>query len=195
MVCLLTVGSVFGVLTSGGPVQLLSRLVRTALLGCLSALLITVSVLLHVLHAFTGETLVARVTTSRTAPDAFELVYQPATGEPARRVQLRGDQWAISGGIVAWHPWLTGLGVPSYHRPTRLSGQYADIKRQRAQAPTLAALEPAVDRVWESFYHLEPYLPFVGSVYGSSAYVYVEPDKIQEVYVTPTGYRIKRHPK
>ena len=112
-----------------------------------------------------------------------------------RIFRLRGDQWTISGGIVKWHPWLTALGLRSYHKPSRVSGQFSELQRQRHNWPTVEALEPDTDRFWEVLYWADPYLPFVEAAYGSSAYVYVEPQWVQEVYVTPSGYLIKRVPK
>jgi hypothetical protein len=144
--------------------------------------------------AFSDETLVAQATTARLSPTEFELTYMPAGAGPEahRRFRLRGDQWAVSGGIVKWHPWLTALGLKSYHKPLRVSGQFADIRRQRAQPPTVELLEPAMDRFWETLYWADAYLPFIEAVYGSAAYVYVEPGIIQALYVTPSGYLIKR---
>ena len=105
---------------------------------------------------------------------------------------MRGNQWSISGGIVKWHPWLTAMGLKSYQRPLRLSGQFADLERQRTNFPTVHPLASQTDWVWEWLYRLDPYLPFVEAVYGSAAYAYVEPGVIQEVFVTPSGYVIKR---
>ena len=150
-------------------------------------------ILLHCFQAFSGATLIARVSAQRLSPPDFELTYTPAgSGEPIRHVRLAGDQWSISGGIVKWHPWLTALGLKSYHRPMRLSGQFSGLAQQRSHLPTVYALSPVADRFWEALYWADPYLPFVEAVYGSSAYVYVEPGAIQEVYITPSGYLIKR---
>ncbi len=183
-----------GALRGPGVASRLRRLLLA--LGCagLGALLAMGLVFVRVAVAFSGETLVARVTTRRLSPQEFELTYIPASGgeTAVKTLRLRGDQWAISGGVVKWHPWLTALGLPSYHKPIRLSGQFADVAQQRAQAPTVYALEPGVDRVWEWLYRLDPYLPFVEAVYGSSAYAYAEPRATQDVYVTPSGYLIKR---
>ena len=162
--------------------------------ACLGLLLTGSALLLRAFEAFAGETLIARVQCHRTGPDAFELTYLPADApaSAARTVALRGDQWAISGGIIKWHRWLTAAGVPTYHRALRLSGQYSDMLRQRQELPTVEALAPGVDRFWELLYEADPYLPFVDAVYGSAAFVYAEPGRVQEVYVTPSGYIIKR---
>lgn len=171
------------------------RALVTGLAAALVACLLTGGVvLLRAFESFAGETLVARVRCHRLGPDTFELTYLPADASPsaARIVTLRGDQWAIAGGIVKWHPWLTAAGVPSYHRALRLSGQYADIARQRRELPTVEALAPGADLFWEALYVADPYLSFVEAVYGSAAFVYIEPGRLQEVYVTHSGYMIKR---
>ena len=168
-----------------------------AAIGCTAVAVLCSSflILLQAFHAFTGDTLVATVTTQRATPQEFVLTYHPVEWVQemsGQTMSLRGDQWAISGGLVKWHPWLTGLGLASYHRPMRISGQFSDLDQQRAQPPTVQALTPGADWFWEALYRAAPYLPFVEAVYGSAASVYVEPNVVQEVYVTPTGYLIKR---
>ena len=183
------------VFARGSWLTRLRRLLMTVGCAALGMLCATLLVVGRAFGSFAGETLVATVTTQRTAPNEFLLTYRPAqpSGEAgARTVSLRGDQWMISGGIVKWHPWLTALGLPSYQKPLRLAGQSSRAK-STGNAPAAAVeLEPGVDRIWEWLYRVDPYLPFVEAVYGSAAYVYVEPDRIQEVYVTPSGYLIKR---
>lgn len=163
-----------------------------AALGVLCAALLMLG---RAFRSFAGETLVATVTTQRVAPNEFVLTYRPAEGPRetgARTVSLQGDQWMISGGIVKWHPWLTAVGLPSYHKPLRLTGQSSRATSPGGSVSVVEVLEPGVDRFWEWLYRADPYLPFVEAVYGSAAYVYVEPDWIQAVYVTPSGYLIKR---
>ena len=180
-----------------------------AAVGTVLAVLLIVA---HAVQAFSGETLVARVAIRRLSPAEFELTYLPVGAPPfaapsdlqrrkaaddlraasGQTVRLRGDQWEVSGGIVKWHPWLTALGLRSYHQPTRLSGRFARAAEQRAALPTVVPLEPEVDWFWNGLYRLNPYLPFVEAVYGSSAYVSAEPGVGYELYVTPSGYLIKR---
>ena len=163
--------------------------------GGTGALLGALLLVLHAFHVLAGETLVASVTTQRLSPETFEVTYLPAGAGPsdALRAQLRGDQWAVSGGVVKWHPWLTALGVPNYHKPLRLSGQFARLERLRLEPPSVAAIGPLQeDRLWEALYRWAPALPGIEAVYGSSAYVYVEPRITQEIYVTSSGYLIKR---
>ena len=183
-------------LTRAGWLLRLRRLLAALICAVLGLLCGSLLMLVHAFSSFAGEALVATVTTQRVAPKEFTLTYQLAQMPPAAAqvFQLRGDQWAISGGIVKWHPWLTAVGLPSYHKPLRISGQFSHLDQQRAQPPTVDALAPGTDWFWEALYRADPYLPFVETVYGSSAYVYVEPQTVQEVYVTPSGYLIKRKP-
>ena len=177
-----------------GPLRTPRRLLSAVVYVALGAVLGSVFVLLHFFDAFSNETLVARVVVTQMSPPAFELTYTPAVagGEP-QDVHLEGDQWAVSGGIIKWHPWFTALGLKSYHRPMRLSGQFSRVADQRSHLPTVYPLESdLLDRFWEAFYWADPYLSFVEAVYGSSAYVYVQPGVVQDIYVTPSGYLIKR---
>lgn len=169
---------------------LAGALVWSALGGVLTALL----VLLHALQAFSGETRIARVTTRPAGREAFDLTYSPVVGPGTspHTVRLQGDQWTLSGGIVKWAPWLSVVGLKTYHKPMRISGQFSRLERQQAQPPTVFALTPETDPVWEAFYRVAPYLPLVDAVYGSSAYVYAQPNVVHDVYVTPSGYLIRR---
>jgi len=189
-VAILLVLSVFRV---RGLIRRLRRLVIVVLWMSGGIALTALVLLQHTFSVFTGETLVATVITRQIAPRVFELVYTPASSDTARAktVQLKGDQWSISGGIVKWHLWVNFLGIKSYHRPMRLSGQFSQLEQQRAHLPTVEPLAPSMDWVWEMFYWGGRHLPFVDAVYGSSAYAYVEPGTVQKIYVTPSGYLIQ----
>ena len=194
LVWLLCVWAWLSVLRVRGVVPKLRRLVLCLTCAVVGILLTALLILFHAFRAFSGETLVAEVTTRRLSPEEFELTYRAigAPEEMSRTIRLRGDQWSISGGVIKWHPWLTALGVKSYHRPMRLSGQFSHLDQQRAHYPTVYPLAPDIDWLWEAFYWADRSLPFVEAVYGSAAYVYVEPQVLQAVYVTSSGYLIKR---
>ena len=182
-----------GVVRGPGVIRRLQRLVAAAVWVSLGSVLGAVVLLLQLFFTFSNETLVAQVTARRISPETFELLYQPVGETVPLRVELQGDQWTVSGGLIKWHPALAMLGLKSYHRPMRLAGQFSDLHVQRAHPPTVYPLQPAlVDRFWEAMYWGGRHLPFVEAVYGSSAYAYVEPGMTQEIYVTPSGYLIKR---
>ena len=196
-VWLLALWSALGVLRGPGILRRIRKLVDAAFCLAFGGLLLGILIILRAFLAFSGETLVAEVRTRRMSPTEFELTYTPSGAGGGRTVLLQGDQWAVSGGIVKWHPWLTAMGWPSYHKPMRLSGQFSSLEEQRRRRPTVEGIaEPGVDRFWEAMYWADPVLPFVEAAYGSSAYAYVEPQAVQEIYVTTSGYLIKRrrHP-
>lgn len=191
IIWVISLGLLAGAVRGPGIIRRIRRLLAAAVWAMAGALLGGLLMLLHAFHAFTGETLVAQVTIRQLAPDEAQLLYRPASGHPAQTVRIRGDQWALSGGIIKWHPWLTAVGLRSYHHPMRISGQFSSLARQRAQAPTVYALEPGTDLVWEWASRLSQYLPVIDAVYGSSAYAYADSRKTYDVYVTPSGYMIK----
>ena len=203
---LLSIWCALRVFQPGGFGARLQRFVAAGAFALIGVCLGSVLLIVQLFHAFTGETFIARVTARKLSPQEFELTYAPAPaagwGRPGptmgggaavvRRIRLRGDQWSVSGGIVKWHPWLTSLGLSTYHKPIWVSGQFSRLEQQRTTVPTVYALEPDGDRLWDLLYTLDPYLPFIDAVYGSSAYVYVEPGVIQEIFVTSAGYLIRR---
>ena len=194
MTLLVWLASALLFLSSWRSRRLLAKLQRAllALLGVgVGVLLGMLVVLFHASDAFSGKTLVAEVTTRPVSAEEFELTYRPV-GRPPVTVRLRGNQWAISGGVIKWHPWLAALGLKSYHAPRRLSGQFSDLEAQRTHYPSVHALRPGVDPLWEVLSWADPCVPGIDAVYGSSAYVYVEPDRVQQVFVTPSGYMISR---
>ena len=196
LIWLIGLGCWVQVFRARGLLRTFRHLMAASAVTVIGILLSALLVILHAFQVFSGETLVARVTSRWISPMRCELTYVPAgTGGGSaleRRALLEGDQWSVSGGIVTWHPWLTFMGLDSYHHPMRLSGQFSDIAQQRTHLPTVEPLSPELDRFWEALYWADRYLPFVEAVYGSAAYAYVEPGVVQEVYVTPSGYLIKR---
>lgn len=152
---------------------------------------------LHAFEAFSRAEVVAEVRCTWLGPKQFSLTWTPArrplfTPPAAKTFEMRGDQWSVSGGIVKWHPWLTAIGLPSYHKVNRLSGRYANVEEETAGPPTAFPLNGEIDRLWWWFYRLQGVLPFVEATYGSAAYTYVNPAVVFEVSVTPSGYLIKK---
>ena len=195
VVWLLVLAACWRVLTGRGLLAKVQGLITTLLFGSVGVLLAAGLVVLHAFQAFSGETLVGTVTTRPLAAEEFELTYPPIGSPPQAptTVRLRGDQWAISGGIIKWQPWLTAAGMRSYHRPMRVAGQFSQLARQRAEPPTVESLDPAgVDWFWEVLARVDPAIPLIEAVYGSCAYVYVAPHQMHDLYVTPSGYMIKR---
>lgn len=174
------------------------RRVRRSVVGLVFSLIATLSLglvaALRSFEAFASSRPVARVQCRWVGEKTFELQWTALRdGEPQAPliVRLKGDQWSVSGGIVKWHPWLTALALPSYHKVTRLSGRYASVREETATTPTAVELNGGFDRLWEWFYRLDPYLPFVEAAYGSTAFLYVNPALEYQVDVAPSGYLIR----
>ena len=194
-ILLLTTGLVLGLGALKQPGFF--ALLRGGLVGlvCLSAGLLCLA--LRSFEAFTSSTVVAEVRCQWVGPKTFNLTFvQLGNGvrQAPQTFRLRGDQWVISGGIVKWHPWLTALGLSSYHKLTRISGRFANLEEERRAPPTAFDLNGGADRIWWWFYRLDPFLPFVEATYGSAAFVPVEPTMLADVLVTSSGYLIQRKP-
>ena len=190
---LIAVEQLIKVLRGPGLFGRIKSLVGVLVWVALAGLLSSAVVLFHFFKVFSGETLVATVDTKPLAAQRFAFTYTPADGTAAIEGELAGDQWSVSGGIIKWHPVLTALGLKSYHRPMRISGEFSNLVQQRTHFPSVYPLQPEFfDWFWEGFYWVDRHLPFVEAVYGSSAYAYAEPGVTQEICVTPSGYLIKR---
>ncbi len=177
-----------------GPLKRFQRLVVGLIFSLLATLALGLATVLRSFEAFAGSRPVARVQCRWVGEKTFELQWTALRDgelvEPLT-IQLKGNQWSVSGGIVKWHPWLTALGLPSYHKVTRLSGRYALIEEETAAPPTAVELNGGVDRWWEWLYRVDPYLPFIEAAYGSAAFLYVNPVLEYQVDVTPSGYLIR----
>ena len=182
------------VIRTQGLVSKFRYLIQTTIVTAISFLLSSFLVVLYAFHSFAGETYVGQVTTKPVSPLEFDLVYHAANTPDLEAVhaRLNGNQWMISGGIVKWHPWLTMLGLKNYHKPMKLSGHVSRPGVLKETAMIEAPIAPGIDWFWEALYRADPYLPFVEAVYGTAAYAYVEPGVTQYVYITPSGYLIKR---
>jgi len=169
-------------------------LVFSAIVLSLGLLCVGLTMALRSFEAFADSVKVSEVRCTWVGSKEFTLTYIPfrrGTPKAPKTFRLRGDQWSISGGVVKWHPWLTALGIMSYHRPTRISGRYAQTAEETQGSPTAFNLNGELDWIWWVFYRLDPFLPFVDATYGSSAFTYVNPALLVEVHVTPSGYLIQ----
>ncbi len=183
-----------------GIFRRLNRLASTGVFGAFAVLFAALYGTLYACLVFSDQTLVGTVRTRPVGPKQFELVYEPASVSRAEKAgektfRLNGDQWTFSGAMIKWHPIFSLMGIRNYHRPLRIGGQFSSVDEQRAQLPTVESIGPGKDYVWEWAYWLAPKLPFLDAVYGSAAYGYVDAKSVQQIYVTPSGYMIKRLPR
>ena len=161
----------------------------------LGGLLLTGWFALRSFEVFSSRDVIAEVRCTPIGPSEYELSFVPihrGRPQPAQTYRLSGNQWMLSGGIVTWHPWLTWLGLPSYHKPTRLSGRFQRAADERRHAPSLVELNGGLDPVWDWCYRHQRWLPFVEAAYGSAAYADADPTVRYRVMVSPSGYVIDR---
>ncbi len=184
-----------GVVRGYGLMAKLRYLLLAMVFGTFGSLCLGLELALHAFQAFEASAPVAEVRTRWVGEQAFELTWTPVKDNiwerpVAQTFQLKGDQWAVSGGIVKWAPWLTAIGFASYHKPTRISGRYVNTVEETQTAPTAYDLNGGMDSLWWWFYRMTPYLPFIHATYGSTAYTFANPAIVCEVSITPSGYMI-----
>ena len=155
------------------------------------------AVALRTYAVFTREEPVATVACVRLdgMPPHFQVRYtpvgQPGTNLSPQTFELVGDQWTVSGEILKWHPWLTLAGFRPVHKPTRISGRFANIALERALQPTAFDLNGGTDFLWSCLHRYGRWLPFAEAVYGNDVFTYADPDRTFTIYITPSGYIVK----
>ncbi|MBI3333471.1 MAG: hypothetical protein HYZ93_05220 [Candidatus Omnitrophica bacterium] len=151
-------------------------------------------------RVFTEEELVAVVrceAPAKGSPHRFLLSVTPvAKGVPesARSYGMVGDQWAIGGEILKWHPWLNLAGIKSCHKLTRLSSRYLKARAEQAEPRSVYDLNGGTSPMWQWLYRFQQWLPFVEAVYGNATYVMAQPGSRWGVYVSLSGYLVKPLP-
>jgi hypothetical protein len=146
---------------------------------------------LHSYSRLTHEQEAARAVLRALGPQRFELLLV-IVGEPARRYELRGDEWQIDARVLKWRGLGTLLGFDTVYRFERLAGRYADHELERKAPRTVHALasESAVD-FWQLLKQYHRYLPLADALYGSAAYVPMADGAQFVVSVSATGLVIR----
>ncbi len=151
-------------------------------------------------RVFTGEQLIATVECLPAPPDSgfnFRLRLTPVVSggkELARTYGIYGQQWMAGGEYLKWHSWLNLLGVKNRYKLTRLSGRYIDASNERYNPRAVYALNGGTGEMWLLLYKIQNSLPFVEAVYGNAAYTLAEPGGTWGIYITHSGYIIRRLP-
>ncbi len=108
-----------------------------------------------------------------------------------RIFRLNGDQWAVGGHIVQWHPWLNLLGLHTGYRITRIEGRYLKAGDETSQRRTVYDLEDSkIQRVWYWLYRHHEDIPWVKAAYGNTAYTFPDKDQTFVVRVTHSGFMV-----
>ena len=146
---------------------------------------------LHSYARLTKEQEAARAVFRALAPKHYELLLVLRT-EPARRFELRGDEWQIDARVLKWKGMGTVLGLDTLYRFERLAGRYADTAQEKSAPRTVHAL-PAVAGfdLWALLKEQPRWLPLADALYGSAAYAPMADGAQYAVNVSTTGLLIR----
>ncbi len=183
----------------------MGRIVRSLLSVCIvlfGLFLLMLVMFARTYEVFTREKPVARIHCVPVESQDYSMIlrFVPLTerGEgTAALYRLRGDQWAVGGHILRWHPWLNILGLGTGYRITRLEGRHLHAEDGPPEVRTVYDLgERRMQRLWEWLYRYHEDVPLVKAAYGSTVYTFPDKDKVFLVAVTSSGFTVtsKRAP-
>lgn len=146
---------------------------------------------LHSYARLTKEQEAARAVFRALAPKHYELLLVLRT-EPARRFELRGDEWQIDARVLKWKGMGTVLGLDTLYRFERIAGRYADTAQEKSAPRTVHALpvEAGFD-LWALLKEQPRWLPLADALYGSAAYAPMADGAQYAVNVSTTGLLIR----
>lgn len=146
---------------------------------------------LHSYARLTKEQEAARAVFRALAPKHYELLLVLRT-EPARRFELRGDEWQIDARVLKWKGMGTVLGLDTLYRFERLAGRYADATQEKSAPRTVHALPAdAGFDLWALLKEHPRWLPLADALYGSAAYAPMADGAQYAVNVSTTGLLIR----
>lgn len=146
---------------------------------------------LHSYARLTKEQEAARAVFRALAPKHYELLLVLRT-EPARRFELRGDEWQIDARVLKWKGMGTVLGLDTLYRFERLAGRYADTTQEKSAPRTVHALPAdAGFDLWALLKEHPRWLPLADALYGSAAYAPMADGAQYAVNVSTTGLLIR----
>lgn len=146
---------------------------------------------LHTYSRLTHEQEAARVVLRELGPKRYELLLVRLDA-PARRYELRGDEWQIDARVLKWRALGNLLGLDTVYRFERLAGRYADHELERKGPRTVYGLaeEPGLD-FWALLKRHPSALPLADALYGSGVYVPMTDGAQYVVSVSTTGLLIR----
>lgn len=120
----------------------------------------------------------------------FTLIYTPisrAHDAKTRAFHMRGKEWAFGGTILRWKGWLRFFGAKTFYRPLWISGYSMNFSQ-----PSFHSLKEGIDPLWFLLDRFGGSLPFVEANYGSSVSSRPDYGVNFNLYVTPTGFSVKK---
>jgi len=123
----------------------------------------------------------------RSGPREYSAVLTYPGGERAT-FALRGDEWQVDARVLKWHAFANLVGFDTAYRLERISGRYARIEDERAQARTVYALN-APQRIdpWDLVHRYHSWLPWLDAFYGSATFVPMADGALYEIKVSQSG--------
>ncbi len=124
---------------------------------------------------------------TRTGEREFNAVLTYPSGERAN-FALRGDEWQVDARVLKWHAFANLVGFDTAYRLERISGRYARIEDERAQARTVYALNPP-QRIdpWDLAHRYRSWLPWLDALYGSATFLPMADGALYEIKVSQSG--------
>ena len=146
---------------------------------------------LHTYARLTQEQEAARAVFRELAPKRYELILVLKT-EPARRFEIRGDEWQIDARVLKWKGMATLVGLDTVYRFERVAGRYADTAQEKSAPRSVHALsaEAGFD-LWAALKQHHRWLPLADTLYGSAAYAPMADGAQYSVNVSTTGLLIR----
>ena len=96
--------------------------------------------------------------------------------------------------ILKWSPKINIIGVHTLHKITRLRGRYLTVEKELHMPSSVYEINFGTDSLWLLLYKYQRFFPFVEAVYGNSAYTFPDAKSQFLIYVTTSGYIIKKIP-
>ncbi len=166
-------------------------LVVAAVVAALGAAGAMLAASLHSYARLTQEQEAARAVFRELAPKRYELILV-LKAEPARRYEMRGDEWQIDARVLKWKGMATLLGLDTMYRFERIAGRYADNAQEKSAPRTVHALsvEAGFD-LWSLLKDQHRWLPLADALYGSAAYAPMADGAQYAVNVSTSGLLIR----
>src|SRR3990170_8745944 len=152
---------------------------------------------LQAYRAFTHKELVGIIEARKTKGLDYDIFLKFVPVEKGLKAEdkiykIKGDQWAIGGGILKFEDWVKFIGVHTGFKTTRIHGRYLKAEDENIKQHTAYDINGGTDEIWLYLYENSSRFPFVKAVYGNSVYAFPSGDDFYEVYVTTSGYSIEK---
>ena len=146
---------------------------------------------LHSYARLTQEQEVARAVFRELTPKRYELILV-LKAEPARRYEIRGDEWQIDARVLKWKGMATLVGLDTLYRFERIAGRYADTAQEKSAPRSVHDLSAdAGFDLWALLKEHHSWLPLADALYGSAAYVPMADGAQYAVHVSASGLLIR----